>query len=92
MIQQLLELIHKGSLENHQVLQSESDLVVLGNVEPGARVESAGNIVIVGGLYGSAHAGMGGDHSAFISSDHHASEENADRKRSASKRIPHVYQ
>ncbi len=41
--------------------------VVLGNVEPGARVESAGNIVIVGGLYGSAHAGMGGDHSAFIS-------------------------
>ena len=83
-------LIHKGSLENHQVLQSESDLVVLGNVEPGARVESAGNIVIVGGLYGSAHAGMGGDHSAFISAITMRPKKMLIGKIEA--RIPHVYQ
>nr|WP_288555157.1 septum site-determining protein MinC [uncultured Mediterraneibacter sp.] len=83
-------LIHKGSLENHQVLQSESDLVVLGNVEPGARVESAGNIVIVGGLYGAAHAGMGGDHSAFISAITMRPKKMLIGKIEA--RIPHVYQ
>ncbi len=83
-------LIHKGSLENHQVLQSESDLVVLGNVEPGARVESAGNIVIVGGLYGATHAGMGGDHSAFISAITMRPKKMLIGKIEA--RIPHVYQ
>ena len=83
-------LIHKGSLENHQVLQSESDLVVLGNVEPGARVESAGNIVIVGGLYGSAHAGLGGDHSACISAITMRPKKMLIGKIEA--RIPHVYQ
>lgn len=83
-------LIHRGSLENHQVLQSESDLVVLGNVEPGARVESAGNIVIVGGLYGAAHAGMNGDHSSFISAIAMRPRKMQIGKIEA--RIPHVYQ
>lgn len=83
-------LIHRGSLENHQVLQSESDLVVLGNVEPGARVESSGNIVIVGGLYGTAHAGMRGDHSSFISAITMRPKKMQIGKIEA--RIPHVYQ
>lgn len=53
-------------------------------------MESAGNIVIVGGLYGAAHAGMGGDHSAFISAITMRPKKMLIGKIEA--RIPHVYQ
>ena len=48
------------------MLESDSDLVILGDVDPGAKVSAGGNIVIMGSLYGSAPAGSGGDRRAFI--------------------------
>ncbi|HIZ82119.1 MAG TPA: septum formation inhibitor [Candidatus Mediterraneibacter pullistercoris] len=59
-------MFYRGTLERRQILESDSDLVILGDVEPGAKVSAGGNIVIMGSLYGSAHAGSGGDKSAFI--------------------------
>ena len=57
---------YRGTLRRRQILESDSSIVILGDVEPGARVIAKGNIVIVGALYGSVHAGAAGDSSAFI--------------------------
>lgn len=57
---------YRGTLRKRQVLESDSNIVILGDVEPGARVVAAGSVVIVGALYGSVHAGTSGDRNAFI--------------------------
>lgn len=57
---------YRGTLKRRQVLESETSVVILGNVESGAKVISKGNIVVMGTLHGSAYAGAGGDKNAFI--------------------------
>ena len=57
---------YRGTLARREVLESDSSIVILGDVELGARVIAKGNIVIVGALYGSVHAGASGDRNAFI--------------------------
>lgn len=57
---------YRGTLAKRQVLESDDSIVILGDVEPGAKVIAKGNIVIMGTLYGSVHAGAAGDQSAFI--------------------------
>ena len=49
--------LHKGSLKNREVLETESSIIILGDVYPGSAVMSRGNIIILGGLYGEAYAG-----------------------------------
>ena len=57
---------YRGTLKRRQVLESDESIVILGDVEPGARVAARGNIIIVGALYGSVHAGASGDRDAYI--------------------------
>ena len=57
---------YRGTLARRQVLESDTSIVILGDVELGARVIAKGNIVILGALYGSVHAGASGDTDAFI--------------------------
>ena len=57
---------YRGTLGRRQVLETESSIVILGDVEPEARVTAGGSIVIMGTLYGSAHAGVYGDRDAFV--------------------------
>lgn len=57
---------YRGTLKKHQVVESDSSLVILGDVELGAKVIARGNIVIVGNLYGSVHAGAYGDDAAYV--------------------------
>lgn len=52
---------YKGNLKNREVLETESDIIILGDVYPGCKVISAKNIIILGGLYGEAYAGAAGD-------------------------------
>lgn len=49
-----------------QVLEIEGDLLLIGDVNPGGKVTSTGNIYILGNLFGIAHAGINGDRNAFI--------------------------
>jgi len=49
--------LHKGSLKNREVLETENSIILLGDVSPGSAVMSKGNIIILGGLYGEAYAG-----------------------------------
>ena len=57
---------YRGTLKKRQLLESESSIVILGDVEFGAKVVAKGNIIIIGTLYGSVHAGAAGDRNAFI--------------------------
>ena len=57
---------YSGTLKRRQLLESESSIVILGDVEFGAKVVAKGNIIILGTLYGSVHAGAAGDRNAFI--------------------------
>ena len=57
---------YKGTLKNREVIATENSIVVLGDVYPGSAVFSAGNIIILGGLYGEAYAGGDGREDAYI--------------------------
>lgn len=57
---------YRGTLGKRQVIESDTSIVILGNVEPGASVIAKGNIVVIGALCGSAHAGAAGDTNACI--------------------------
>ena len=57
---------YKGSLKNREVIETENSIVVLGDVYPGSAVISAGNIIILGGLYGEAYAGGSGIEDCYI--------------------------
>jgi len=58
--------IHQGTLRAGDHLHSDGSLLVLGAVNPGARVEAQGHVLVWGTLRGVAHAGCDGDHHARI--------------------------
>ncbi len=57
---------YRGTLKNGQVLETESSIVVLGDVYPGATIISAGDVIILGGLYGKAYAGENGSPGRYV--------------------------
>ena len=59
-------LFYKGTLRSGQVLESETSVIVLGDVNPGGRIISAGNVIVLGSLRGNVFAGANGDEHAFV--------------------------
>ena len=57
---------HKGSLRSGQRIEVEGRIVIIGDVNSGAEVIAADNIVVVGTLRGLAHAGAKGNKEAII--------------------------
>lgn len=57
---------YRGTLRKGEVLESDSSMIILGDVEQGAKIIAKGNIVVVGSLHGWAHAGASGDREAFV--------------------------
>ena len=64
----------RRTLSLHRTLRSgasvrfDGDVVLYGDVNPGAQIVAAGNIVVLGALKGMAHAGATGDEDSFIMS------------------------
>ena len=58
---------HQGTVRSGEYLESPGDLLILGDVNPGAKVSAEGNIIIWGRLLGIAHAGKNGNSKATIS-------------------------
>ena len=56
---------YKGTLRSGSVLESESSIIVVGDVNPGAKIVAKGNIIILGALRGYAFAGANGNETAF---------------------------
>lgn len=57
---------YKGTLRSGQSLECETSIVIIGDVNPGAKIISAGNIVILGSLKGTAYAGAAGNENCFV--------------------------
>ena len=57
---------HQGTVRSGAYLDSSGDLLILGDVNPGAIVRAEGNIIIWGRLLGIAHAGSKGNFQATI--------------------------
>jgi len=58
--------IHRGTLRSGDHLEVEGSLLVLGDVNPGARVSAGGDVRVWGRLRGVAHAGAAGNRQARI--------------------------
>jgi septum site-determining protein MinC len=59
-------LYHAATLRGGQMLHHGGNIVVVGDVNPGAEVIATGDILVFGRLGGVAHAGAGGDEAARI--------------------------
>ena len=56
----------KGDLRSGQVMELETSVVILGDINVGAQVVSTGNVIVLGSLYGTVYAGAAGKENAFI--------------------------
>ncbi len=59
-------LYHRGTLRGGQALAQIGNIVVVGDVNPGAELVASGDIVVFGSLRGTAHAGAQGDPKARV--------------------------
>ncbi|HEY1428378.1 MAG TPA: septum site-determining protein MinC [Candidatus Tumulicola sp.] len=59
-------LYHAATLRGGQSLHHSGNVVILGDVNPGAEIVAFGDIAVFGRLAGVAHAGAGGDVSARV--------------------------
>ena len=57
---------HRGSLRSGQKIEEDGSIVIIGDVNSGAEVVAADNIVVLGTLRGLAHAGAKGNAKAII--------------------------
>lgn len=57
---------YKGTLKNKQILETESSIVILGDIYPGSSIVSSKDIVVLGGLYGEAYAGGDGRDGHYV--------------------------
>ncbi|MCP9917162.1 septum site-determining protein MinC [Cyanobium sp. ATX 6F1] len=58
--------VHRGTLRSGDHLQVAGSVLLLGDVNPGARISAGDSVLVWGRLRGVAHAGCGGDNSAII--------------------------
>ena len=59
-------LVHRGTLRSGDHLQAEGSVLLLGDLNPGARISAGGHVLVWGRLRGVAHAGRRGDTRARI--------------------------
>ena len=57
---------YRGSLKKGDSRESEASIVVIGDVDHGARIIAKGNIIVLGELKGTAAAGMAGNRDAVV--------------------------
>lgn len=59
-------VLHFGTIRSGQRVRSLGNLVVIGDVNPGAELSAVGDIVVMGILRGIVHAGCEGDKNAVV--------------------------
>lgn len=59
-------LVHRGTLRSGDHLQADGTVLLLGDVNPGARISAGGHVLVWGRLRGIAHAGCTGNGDARI--------------------------
>ncbi len=70
--QKLMELsmrtgqFYRGDLHRGESIETEASIVIIGDVLHGARVTAKGNVIILGSLNGTVHAGVAGNEEAVV--------------------------
>ena len=59
-------LIIRNTCRSGEVIRFSGDVVIYGDVNPGAEIVADGDIIVIGALRGMAHAGAGGNLKATI--------------------------
>lgn len=59
-------ILIQRTIRSGQTVRYNGNVVVLGDVNPGAEVIAAGNIIVMGVLRGVVHAGASGDGNAVV--------------------------
>ena len=57
---------YRGTLKRGDCLESEASIVIIGNVDHGARVTAKGNVIVLGELKGTVTAGVSGNPQAIV--------------------------
>ena len=57
---------YRGTLRSGSKIESDGNIVVVGDVNPSSIVKARGNVIVLGHLNGTVYAGLGGDDRAFI--------------------------
>lgn len=57
---------YRGTLRRGDCLESEASIVIIGDVDHGARVTAKGNVIVLGDLRGSVTAGVAGNTDAVV--------------------------
>lgn len=58
--------LYEGIVKDGMTLHSDGHLVLFGTAKKGASLIATGNIIVIGGLYGTAHAGCNGHNGSYI--------------------------
>lgn len=58
--------IYRGNLRSGKLLEFDTGVIILGDINPGAKVRARGNIIVLGSLKGEAESGTDGNDSSFI--------------------------
>jgi septum site-determining protein MinC len=56
----------RKTIRSGQKFEYSGNLVLVGDINPGAEVYAAGNIIVLGSIKGAVHAGSNGNEKAFI--------------------------
>ena len=56
----------RKTIKSGETVEYDNNLVVIGDVEAGAKIIAGGNVFVLGSLFGSVHAGAGGRKDAAI--------------------------
>ncbi len=59
-------LMLRATVRSGQLIEFSGNIVIIGDVNPGAQIKATGCIVIMGTMRGVAHAGSNGDYEAFV--------------------------
>lgn len=56
----------RKTVRGGQCINYSGNIVIIGDVNPGAEIHAAGNVVVLGALRGHVHAGVGGNDKAIV--------------------------
>ena len=57
---------YRGTMRSGKLISYDGNVVVIGDINPGAEVEATGNIIVLGNVRGIVHAGAGGNKNASV--------------------------
>ena len=60
---------YRGTMRSGNLIDYKGNVVVMGDVNPGAEVIATGNIVVMGVIKGTVHAGSKGNRNAIVSAN-----------------------